>query len=100
MRVGVERLGMEILLSQPAPPPQCDSLPRRSPAVDTGSDKQGAVCGAISFKAYSTLIYTLVRVSSNNTIITVSGSSSYLDHDVFLLLNLPLYLLNSYATAL
>ena len=39
MRVDVERLRMEILLSQPAPPPQCDSSPRRLPAVDTGSDE-------------------------------------------------------------
>ena len=41
MRVDVERLRMEILLSQPAPPPQCKSSPRRSPAVDTGSDEPG-----------------------------------------------------------
>ena len=43
MRVHVERLRMEILLSQPAPPPQCDSSPRRCPAVDTGSDKPGTL---------------------------------------------------------
>ena len=28
---------MEIVLSKPEPPPQCDPLPRRLPAVDTGS---------------------------------------------------------------
>ena len=39
MRVDVEQLTMEIALSQPAPPPQCDSSPRRLPAVDTESDK-------------------------------------------------------------
>ena len=32
---------MEIVLSQPAPPPQCDSSPRRSLAVGTGSDEPG-----------------------------------------------------------
>ena len=41
MRVDVERLRMEVLLSQPAPPPQCDSSPRRSPAVDTELDEPG-----------------------------------------------------------
>ena len=41
MRVDVERLRMEILLSQPAPPPQYHSSPRRAPAVDTGSDEPG-----------------------------------------------------------
>ena len=41
MKVDVERLRMEILLSQPVPPPQCDSSPRRLPAVDTGSDGPG-----------------------------------------------------------
>ena len=41
MRVDVERLKMEILLSQPTPPPQCDSSPRRSPAIGTGSDESG-----------------------------------------------------------
>ena len=40
-RVNVERLKSEILLSQPAPPPQCDSSPRLSPVVDTGSDETG-----------------------------------------------------------
>ena len=32
---------MEILLSQPAPPSQCNSLPLRSPALGTGSDEPG-----------------------------------------------------------
>ena len=42
MRVDVERLRMEVVLSQPAPPPpQCDSSPRRSPVVGTGSDEPG-----------------------------------------------------------
>ena len=41
MRVDDERLKMEILLSQHAPPPQCDSSLRRLPAVDTGGDKPG-----------------------------------------------------------
>ena len=36
MDVEIERLRLEILLSQPAPPPQCDSSPRRLPAVGTG----------------------------------------------------------------
>ena len=39
MDVDVERLRMEILLSQPAPPPLCDSSPRRLPAVGTGLNK-------------------------------------------------------------
>ena len=41
MRVDVERLRMEIILSQPAPRPQCDSSPRRLPVVDTGSEESG-----------------------------------------------------------
>ena len=41
MEGDVERLRMEIVLSQPARPPQCDSSPRRLPAVDTGSDEPG-----------------------------------------------------------
>ena len=56
MKVDVERLRMEIILSQPAP--QCDLLPRRtavntaskepgtprrSPAIDTGSDELGVL---------------------------------------------------------
>ena len=40
MRVDVERLRMEITLSQPAPQPQCDPSPRRA-AVDTGSEEPG-----------------------------------------------------------
>ena len=36
MRVDVERLRMEIALSQPAPPLQCDSSPRRLPVVIRG----------------------------------------------------------------
>ena len=41
MRVNIERLRMGVVLSQPAPPPQFDSSPRRWPAVGTGSDKPG-----------------------------------------------------------
>ena len=41
MRVDVERLRMEIIFSQPAPPPQCDPSPRRLPAVDTESEEPG-----------------------------------------------------------
>ena len=41
MKIDFERLRMEVVLSQPAPPPQCDSSPRRLPAVDTGSDEPG-----------------------------------------------------------
>ena len=41
MHVEVEQLKMTILLSQPAPPPQRDSSPRRSPAVGTGLDESG-----------------------------------------------------------
>ena len=41
IKVDVERLKMEIVLSQPAPPPQCDSSLRLLPAVDMGSDKPG-----------------------------------------------------------
>ena len=32
---------MKIVLSQPAPPPQCDPSPRRLPAVHTGSEEPG-----------------------------------------------------------
>ena len=39
MNVDGERLRMKIALSQPAPPPQCDSSPRRLPAIGTGSDE-------------------------------------------------------------
>ena len=41
MRVDVERVRMEILFSQPAPPLQCNPSPRRLPAVDTGSKGPG-----------------------------------------------------------
>ena len=41
MRVDVERLRMETVLSQPPPLPRSDSSPRRSPAVGTGSDELG-----------------------------------------------------------
>ena len=41
MRVDVEGLTMEIILSKPEPPPQYDASPRRLPAVDTGSEKPG-----------------------------------------------------------
>ena len=40
-RVDVDRLRMEIVLSQPEPPPQCNPSPRRLPAVDTGSEQPG-----------------------------------------------------------
>ena len=43
MRVDVERLRMEIVLSQPEPPLQCDASPRRLPAVDTGSEEPGTL---------------------------------------------------------
>ena len=42
MRVDVERLRMETVISQPVPPPQCDLSPRRLPAVGTGLNKPGA----------------------------------------------------------
>ena len=41
MHVDVARLRMEIVLSQPTPPRQYGSSPRRLPAVDTGSDEPG-----------------------------------------------------------
>ena len=41
MRIDVERLRMEITLSQPAPRPQCDPSPRQLLAVDTGSEEPG-----------------------------------------------------------
>ena len=41
MRVDVERLRMEIVLSQPAPPLQYDSSPLRLPAVDMGLEEPG-----------------------------------------------------------
>ena len=40
MRVDVERLRLEITLSQPAPQPQCDPSPRHA-AVDTGPEEPG-----------------------------------------------------------
>ena len=43
MRVNVERLRMEIVLSQPASPPQCDSSPRRFPTVGTGLNETGTL---------------------------------------------------------
>ena len=41
VRVDVEGLRMEIVLSQLEPPPQCDASPRRLPAVDTCSEEPG-----------------------------------------------------------
>ena len=41
MRVNVERLRVEIVLSQPEPPPQCHPSPRWLPVVDTGSKEPG-----------------------------------------------------------
>ena len=41
MRVDVGKLGMEVLLSQPAPPPQCVSSSRSSPAIGAWSDEPG-----------------------------------------------------------
>ena len=41
MDVDIERLRLESLLSQPAPPPQCDPSPRRLPAVGTGLHEPG-----------------------------------------------------------
>ena len=41
MRVDVEGLRIEIVLSQPEPPLQCDVSPRWFPAVDTGSEEPG-----------------------------------------------------------
>ena len=32
---------MQVVLSQPESPPQCDQLPRRLPAVDSGSEEAG-----------------------------------------------------------
>ena len=37
----MKRIRMEIVISQPAPPPQCDPSPRRAPAVDAGSEEPG-----------------------------------------------------------
>ena len=41
MRVDIDPLRMGIVLSQPAPPPQCGSSPRQAPVVDTESDEPG-----------------------------------------------------------
>ena len=41
MNVEVERVRLEILLSEPPLPPQYDISPRRSPAVSTGLDRPG-----------------------------------------------------------
>ena len=41
MSVEVESLRLEVLLSQPLPPPQYDLSPRRSPAAGTGLDEPG-----------------------------------------------------------
>ena len=41
MGVDVERLRMELVLSQPVPPPQCYLSPRRSPVVGMGLDEPG-----------------------------------------------------------
>ena len=41
MDVEMQRLRLKILLSQPAPLPQDDLSPRRSPAVGTGSEEVG-----------------------------------------------------------
>ena len=41
IKVDVKQLRMEIVISQPAPPLQCDPSPRRLPAVDTGSEEPG-----------------------------------------------------------
>ena len=41
MRVDVEGIRMEIFLSEPEPPPQCDQSTRRLPEVDAGSEEPG-----------------------------------------------------------
>ena len=43
MRVDLKRLRMDIIFSQLAPRPQCDLLPRRLLAVDTGSEEPGTL---------------------------------------------------------
>ena len=40
-RVDVAGLRTEVVLSQPETPPQCDTSPRRLPAVDTGLEEPG-----------------------------------------------------------
>ena len=41
MRVDVERLRMDVVLSPPTPPPQFNSSPRQLPAIGRGSDEPG-----------------------------------------------------------
>ena len=41
MNVEAEGLRIEVVVLQPAPPPQDDSSPRRSPVVGTGLDEAG-----------------------------------------------------------
>ena len=41
IKIKVESLRQEVLLSQPLPPPQYDLSPRRSPAAGTGLDEPG-----------------------------------------------------------
>ena len=41
VRVDDEGLTIEIIISKPEPPPQYDASPRRSPAVDAGSEEPG-----------------------------------------------------------
>ena len=45
--VEAKGLRRKIVLSQHAPPPQCDSLPRRSSMVGTGLDEPGESCAEI-----------------------------------------------------
>ena len=41
LKVKVESLKIDLLLSQPLPPPQYGQPPRRSPAAGTGTEKPG-----------------------------------------------------------
>ena len=41
MNVDVERLTIIIVISQPAPPPQCDTSPGRLPTVGIGLNESG-----------------------------------------------------------
>ena len=43
MRIDIDPLRIKFVLSQPAPPLQCNSSPRRSPAVGTESDEPGVL---------------------------------------------------------
>ena len=43
MKVDVERRRIEIIISQPAPRPECNPSPRELPAVDTGSEEPGTL---------------------------------------------------------